>query len=330
MSRNHDFTVGASRRLENRRYEARRSGVALGLALAAACGNSSVAAGFSIEQVGDTVIARAGASQPLFVYHLKPPADTALPVGSGDFFHPLTTPRGVVVTELAPADHRHHRGVFLAWVEMHGAKDADFWGWGEHAPIKDRRIVNTNLRLREPSSANGFHADSQWRAEGAVMLTEQLDAVAAPGADVNVLDLVYTLTPKSDLTLARWAFSGFCVRVRKDGELACRSPEGIVTLPNPNHLKPESDWPDLRWYAFTLKLTNGSQIGAAVINHPANPTTLWHNHRDVRMLNPCIVAPGEVKLKAGRRLTLRYRVVTFDGLVPAGRLNQLADEWRAR
>ena len=63
----------------------------------------------------------------MVTYQLKAPAGAGLPVESGGFFHPVTTPSGVVVTDLAPADHRHHRGVFLAWVEMHGRKDADFW-----------------------------------------------------------------------------------------------------------------------------------------------------------------------------------------------------------
>src|SRR5712671_1496664 len=149
-----------------------RCTVALRLVLVATSTTSCIAAGLSIERVGDMVIARAAASQPLFVYHLKAPADTLLPVDSGDFFHPLTTPRGVVVTDFAPADHKHHRGVFLAWVEMHGAKDADFWGWGEHAPIQGRHIVNHSLSLEDQSSRVGFRAENEWRADDAVVLGE--------------------------------------------------------------------------------------------------------------------------------------------------------------
>ena len=69
--------------------------------------------------------------------------------------------------------------------------------------------------------------------------------------------------------------------------------------------------------------------GVAVINHPQNPPTLWHNHRDIRMLNPCIVAPAEVKLKANEPLVLRYRVVAHDGASAApGGSDRLAAEWR--
>jgi len=123
------------------------------------------------------------------------------------------------------------------------------------------------------------------RAEGLILLEENLHATVKASDSANVLDLVYTLTPLSDITVSRWAFSGFCLRVRKDAELAFHSPKGIVTLPNPSHLKPESDWPDAPWYACSLKSKDGTVFGAAVINHPKNPPTLWHNHRDVRMIN---------------------------------------------
>jgi hypothetical protein len=144
-----------------------------------------------------------------------------------------------------------------------------------------------------------------------------------------VIDLVYTLTPTADLTLSRWAFSGFCVRTRGDGKVAAFSPQGEVKLPNPSHVKPESDWPDAPWYGYTLTFDDGKVAGVAVVNHPDNPPTLWHNHRDIRMLNPCVVAPAEVKLKAEQPLVLRYRVVAHDGPTPARELDRLAAEWRA-
>ena len=68
--------------------------------------------------------------------------------------------------------------------------------------------------------------------------------------------------------------------------------------------------------------------GAAIINHPSNPPTLWHNHRDVRMLNPCIVAPAEMNLYKDTPFQLRYCVVTFDGEVPTAALNGIAAEFR--
>ena len=298
------------------------------LALVAPIASATEPDQFSISRDDDAVTIKRFDGKQILTYNLKRPEGTKLSVDTACFIHPLATPSGIVVTEVGPADHPHHRGVFLAWVEMHGAKDADFWGWGEHAPTKDRRIVNRDIpNLAAKNGTVGFTARNDWTAEGTKILAEQLEVSVRTTAPAVVLDLTYTLTPAADLTLTRWAFSGFCVRTRKDGKLEAHSPNGLVNLPNPSHVKPDSDWPDQPWYDYTLKLDDGKTAGVAVLNHPRNPPTLWHNHRDVRMLNPCIVAPSEVKLQADKPLTLRYRVVSHDGPTPTDLLNKLAKDW---
>jgi hypothetical protein len=276
----------------------------------------------AVQKSSDALTVKAGDKLVLRYNRIKP-TDAKLPIDSACYFHPLATPSGVVVTDVAPADHPHHRGVFLAWVEMHGRSDADFWGWGEHAPVKGRSIVNKSMHVR----GGEFDFTNHWTADGETLLEEKLSGGARPTPDANVLDLTYTLTPTADLTLSRWAFSGFCVRTRKEGKLTAYGPQGEVKLPDPSHVKPESDWPAAPWYGYTLAFDDGEVAGVAVIDHPKNPPSLWHNHRGVRMLNPCIVAPGEVQLKAGKPLVLRYRVVAHDGPTPRELLDRLAKEW---
>jgi len=280
------------------------------------------------EQSSSTLTFRQGDKRVL-TYNIRPPVNSGVPVESGDYFHPFTTPSGEVLTDFSPPDHKHHRGIFLAWVEMHsGETDADFWGWGEHAPTKGRRVdVEQIDEIKTQKDQASFVASCEWRAEGAVLLNEELRAELKTLPRGNVLQLTYKLTPFSDITLSQWAFSGFCLRVRREGDVTYYSPAGVATLPNPNHLKPESDWPDDKWYAAILKLPNTKTIGGAVISHPSNPKTLWHNHRDIRMINPCIVAPNAIQLRKGTPLLLRYKVVAFDGAVPTDLLNQQAGSW---
>jgi hypothetical protein len=78
-------------------------------------------------------------------------------------------------------------------------------------------------------------------------------------------------------------------------------------------MKPETDWPAQPWYAYQITLPDGAELGAAVVDHPGNPKALWHNGMSMRMLNPCIVAPGEVTIKAGEPLNFRYTVLAWDG-----------------
>jgi len=327
----------------NRRVGAWVGVVALFAGACAGLAQADEREGISAAADRDAIVVRAG-EREILRYQLTKPDEVKLPVDSGCYFHPLVTPSGVVVTDVAPSDHPHHRGVFLAWVEMHGKVDADFWGWGEHAPIKGRRIVNRGVGQVNADSrsdpggsttaAARFTVRNDWIADGEPVIREDLSAAVsvAHDAKANVLDLTYTLTPAADLTLTRWAFSGFCVRtLGKDAapQLTAFGPAGEVTLPNPSHVKPESDWPAQPWYAYGLKLKDGREVGVAVVDHPKNPPSLWHNQRDVRMLNPCVVAPAEVKLKANDPLVLRYRVVAFDGPVQKEQLDRLAKQWRA-
>src|SRR5687768_10452850 len=117
--------------------------------------------------------------QVLATYPLRPEKDANLSVESGCYFHPLKTPAGVTVTEVAPADHPHHRGVFFAWVEMRGKVDGDFWGWGQHAPKDGRRIVNRGIaEVFNENTGAGFVANNQWMAGDEVVLDEELRAEA--------------------------------------------------------------------------------------------------------------------------------------------------------
>jgi hypothetical protein len=304
------------------------SAVACSAALAAAAAPARKAAGsFAIDKTGEAVIVRAGDKEVLR-YQIAPPRGTALPIETAGFFHPLATPAGVVATDLAPDDHKHHRGVFLAWVEMHGAKDADFWGWGKYAPTEGRRVVVRKVEGLAGGKTARFRAASEWRADDTVLLREALSAALRADGAAHVLDLTYAITPAADTRLSRWAFSGFCVRGRKDGDVeSVADPDGAVDRPPPNHMKPETDWPAKAWYGYTTKLKDGATVALAVVDHPRNPPSLWHNALSIRMLNPVIVAPGEVTLKAGKALTLRYRVVVQDGPLDRALVERLAGEW---
>ena len=267
----------------------------------------------------------------MFRYMTKRPTGTNLKANSVCCLYPVKTPSGEDVVEFAPSDHPHHRGLFLAWHALDGKKAADFWGWGEWAPTENRLITNRELKLLE---ADADHAALQvrndWVAEGDVMIEETTTIAARQEGGAHVVDFMFRLLPKEAITLRQTAFGGFCVKSRKDGKAEYTSPKGKVAFPPPHHLKPESDWPAADWYDYTIRLASGKTIGAAILDHPKNPPTAWHNLEPIAMLNPCIVAPGPVMLTAGTPLELRYRLVVHDGPAPAELLNRLARQWRAQ
>src|SRR5438309_183785 len=81
---------------------------------------------FSIDATDQSITIKSNHHEVL-VYQLEKPDNPKYPLESACFFHPLRSPSGKILTDFANADHPHHRGIFLGWVEMHGRKDADFW-----------------------------------------------------------------------------------------------------------------------------------------------------------------------------------------------------------
>ena len=289
-----------------------------------------------------------GNGRTAFVYMTKRPDNPNFWANSTCCFHPLFTPSGERITDFAPGDHHHHRGVFLAWHSMtfhrkadfsklgplgptHGSdiNRADFWGWGQFAPIDKRVITNRDIRLVKADARSAeLEIVNDWNIEDQRYLAERTTVGWHEEKGGHVLDLTYQLTPDWDLTLDRTAFGGFCVRARNDGESGYWDPSGKVSRPDPHYSAPDLNWPDRDWYAYSITLRSGKQIGCAVVNHASNPPTTWHNPRYVWMVNPTIVAERPVEIPQGRMLVLKYRVIVFDGAPQAELINQLSNAWR--
>ncbi|MBI4874689.1 MAG: PmoA family protein [Acidobacteria bacterium] len=305
------------------------------------------ASAYTLAPVTDGVELRTPDGRVVFEYVVRKPASTRLLAPSACFFHPLNTPSGERVTDVAPGDHRHHRGVFLAWHSAEFREKADFsafgptgptrgfninrgdfWGWGQFAPTEGRVIRNRDVRLARADAQHAVvEVSNDWTIGERKTMDEATTVAVRERKGVYVVDLTYRLTPEQDVLLNQTAFGGFCVRARNDGESYYTSPGGKVALPDPHYSVPDLNWPAAAWYDYTIRLTGGKTVGAAVIDHPRNPPSTWHNPRYVWMINPCIVAQGPVTVKAGAPLALRYRVVVHDGPAPARLLGTLAAEF---
>src|SRR5688500_8212102 len=164
---------------------------------------------------------RAGDGRTPLVYLTTRPQGSNLRANSACCFHPVTTPSGERLTDLAPGDHVHHRGIFLAWHSMefkrkadftkmgptaptHGfdISRADFWGWGEFAPTDQRVIRNRDVTLVNATDTTAELAiQNDWTIRNTRYAGEATRAVWRAVAGANVLDLAYTLTPDREMTL---------------------------------------------------------------------------------------------------------------------------------
>lgn len=287
--------------------------------------------GFTGERSEDWVTLRNAEGKPILRYvHGKLPEGEKGPSVEGTCFtHPIYTPAGDVVTDLAPADHPHHRGTFCAWVEMDGEQRGDWWGWGAKAPKENRLILNRETRVTDESETSvTLRLINSWRAGEETVLRERLTLVASAEPGCHVLDYDYKFMPggRKDVVIAQNPFGGFCYRARPRGSLIVTGPGGLVDRPNSIFDKQEANWPASRWYDLTYK--QGKQVsGVAVMDHPSNPLSTWHVVRNIHMLNPCIVAESPLTIPFGEPLYLKYRLVAHDGPAEAVELERMYEDW---
>ena len=286
----------------------------------------------------------------VFDYMTKKPPIAEVPLTSPSVacFHPVLTPSGERVTAIAPDDHPHHRGIYLAWHDSEfrtpidpakmgpfapafgwGITTADFWGWGEFAPRENRIIQTNGVKLTAGTASHAEVAvENAWMVGKRRMLDETTVTRVTERDGTYVLDFAFTLAPVVDYVLHKQSFSGFNFQGRKDGESYFTNSAGTVQLPNPHYSVPELNWPPAPWYGYVVKVPNGKLVGAAVIDHPSNPPSTWHNSRNLWMVNPVIASLAPYTIKAGSPLTLRYRVVVHDGPTPTAIVDKLAGEFR--
>jgi len=150
----------------------------------------------------------------VFTYLTSKPAGVPLEGNSVCCIHPFSTPSGIAATDIAPPDHRDHRGIFLAWHDMSFARKgetlrADFWGWGKFAPTEGRAIVNREVRLaRSDASSADVSVANDWMIDQERVLQEATTIRASMDQGARVLELTFRLTPDYDMTINRVAFSG--------------------------------------------------------------------------------------------------------------------------
>lgn len=115
--------------------------------------------------------------------------------GPRPHLHPVRTLDGVVVTDVAPADHPHHLGVSVAMQDVNGVNV-----WGGRTYVRDTgyvwrtdhgRIEHVGWQSRTPDA---FTETLHWLAPDGGLLLEERRAVAAwPLLDAWVLDFGFRL-----------------------------------------------------------------------------------------------------------------------------------------
>lgn len=240
-------------------------------------------------------------------------------------FHPLTLTNGTCITELRPADHPWHRGLWWSWKHINGV---NYWEENKKTGHSDGRtdVLTVKTKANPDFSARielelGYHLPGK----EALMRESRVLTVTAPDAKGNyAIDWTAAFTAGAeDLKLERTpprnfsgGYAGLSCRMSK----ACKDwtytgSEGTVGATN--------------LYGKCVKWIDFSKGGGITIfDHPDNlrhPTS-WYPNQHMPFFSPALLFHQPYTLSAGKTLTLRYRIWLHSSA--AGK-EELEREWTA-
>ncbi len=233
-----------------------------------------------------------------------------------NYIHPLWNLDGSIITEDAPGDHFHQRGIFWTWHQtvVGDVKCGDAWACQRFSwDVKSTRIDSLSNGAKE------LHVTVLWKSP---------DYVDNEGKPIPIVqeDTRITIHPKEEnyrnidfniqlLALQKGAaiggsdddkgYGGFSLRIMMPEDLTFHS--GGKTIQPENTAVKAANWMD---FMATFDPSKG-RSGVAVFVHPENPgdTDQWILRQRGSMQNP--VFPGREKAPISQTvpLVLNYRVI---------------------
>ena len=286
---------------------------------------------YTATQTNDRVVAISAGQRPIALYHVGVRELPSQPeFARANFFHPLVTPAGVTVTDDAPPDHLHHRGLFLSFTELTWTHDGrrlkgNFWHKDASATVAPGRL---HYARGGPVCAT-MAASHDFAIGGQRVLVQDVIACAARVSDrVNVLDVEYRITATDgDVELAQNFYSCLQLRGAADfdrSDLVFSYADGRSHRDvDHRHDAPPEEPPFERWIDET-GLVKAHPVGAAVAIHPSTAQSRLCYSRGVKGLNLNFLYDAPLKVKAGQTVRAHYQVYIHDGTAADAQIGDIA------
>ena len=251
--------------------------------------------------------------------------------GRGAYLHPLRTPAGHVVTADDAAARPEQRGLWSAWGQStFQGRRPDFWHTGAGTGAVEYEGV---LEAWSGAIVAGFRSRHRFvdRTVRPPLTAETeswqvtLPALGAAGRPYRAVDLEWRheATTAQPLVVATAAYGGLGVR----GPQAWTGPAGMAVLTSDGRARGSASRSRPRWIAI-VGLVDGANAGLAIFDHPGNPRHPQPVYVDPAQpfVSYAAMQLGPITIVQDRELTLRYRIVTFDGFPDRSWLEAL---WQA-
>jgi hypothetical protein len=251
-----------------------------------------------------------------------PPGKSELYNKSG-FIHPLWSPAGAVLTNIHPADHIHHMGLWMPWTHtVFEGRDTDFWNIGDgKGAVRFVKFAGTT----EGPVFGGFrsvqeHVDLKAPGGEKVALNELWDVRVwnTGGADKGFWIVDFTSTQEcalsSPLELPAYRYGGFGFRATADWK------DGVADyLTSEGKTRKDGHGTRAKW-CIAYGPTPQGDAGIVFMSHPTNhefpePMRLWPSG-DI-FFNWCPVQQNDWVLEPGNKYVFNYRMYVYKGKMTA-------------
>jgi len=276
-------------------------------------------------QAGRSLLLSAG-ERTIWSYHFT--ADGGFP-----YVHPAATADGTVLTDLAPADHPWHRGVWFSWKFLDGINYWDWAGRKEGIPEGITKPVGKEV-VEIASEGASVQMDLHYVHQGSVVLKERRQIVVGLPRDDGpyAVDWKMTFTAPSRQVLfdrtppkqKPWGgYGGLSFR-------AARSMRDHRVIDSEGRVAKAGHGKSARWMDFSAAVdADGSAAGIAIFDHPDNPRhpSPWYvSIGRMGYFGPALLFNEPYTLAAGESFTLKYRLLLHRGL---GVPDELEKEYQA-
>ncbi|MFC1764755.1 DUF6807 family protein [Planctomycetota bacterium] len=275
--------------------------------------------GFLFEEVGKRIL-----------FYQRAPKSSDGGATRNNYIHPLWNLEGDVLTEDAPDDHLHHRGIFWAWHQttVGDVRCGDAWlcerfSWDVTAahvsPLKGgAQKLDVTVLWRSPD-----YVDAENRQKP--IIQENTAITVYPHVkDFRVLDFEIRLLALQESVAIGGSedvkgYGGFSLRLKTPEDLTFQS-DGQTVIPQNETVQAGG------WMAFNATFNPAAgPSGIAVFVHPHNPgaTGRWILRQKASMQNAVYPGRQSVVILKSQPTVLKYRLVIYNGdgtQVPLGEM----------
>ncbi len=249
------------------------------------------------------------------------------------FIHPLWSPTGDVLTEIHPADHIHHVGIWMPWTKTKfEGKEVDFWNLaGGTGTVRFVKFLSTT----SGPVYGGFKAEQEHvalkTADGEkVVLKEEWDVrvynIGGPKKGYWLWDFVsrQRCVADSPLYQAKYRYGGFGFRGAAEWV-----DENSMYLTSEGKTRKDGHATRARWCEAAGAI-EGKWAGITFLSHPENfqhpePMRIWPPDMRHVFFNWAPSQAADWVMEPGKEHVFRYRQYVHEGKVEVGDAERM---WR--